>query len=60
MVILEGSAPALQFKISVVQEHNPSVKNSQTPNEFGTLKVRHQPLAEASGTGSFRTHSITL
>ncbi len=27
------------------------------PNEFGAQKIRHQPLAEASGMGSFRTIS---
>jgi len=35
MVSLEGSAPALPPKISVVQEHDPPVDASQTPNEFG-------------------------
>jgi hypothetical protein len=44
-VALEGSAPALPSKISVVLEHDPPVKNSQTLNEFGATRIRHQPLA---------------
>ncbi|MFA0740171.1 MAG: hypothetical protein DFNUSKGM_000269 [Candidatus Fervidibacter sacchari] len=44
-VALEGSAPALPSKISVVLEHEPPVKNSQTLNEFGATRIRHQPLA---------------
>jgi hypothetical protein len=32
---LKGSAFALPTKFSVVLEHDPPVKNSQTPNEFG-------------------------
>jgi len=28
-----------------------------SPNKFGALKVRHQPLAEASGMSNFRTLS---
>ena len=27
-----------------------------SPNKFGAQKFRHQPLAEASGMGGFRTH----
>ena len=57
IVILEVSAPALPLKFSVVREHDLPVKNSQTPNEFSAQKIRHQPLAEASGMGNFRTHS---
>jgi len=47
--VLEGSAPALPFKFSVVREHDPPVNGSQTPNKFGAQKFRHQPLAKASG-----------
>ena len=28
---------------------SPSQNNNSSPNEFGALKFRHQPLAEASG-----------
>jgi len=28
---------------------SPEGSPSQTPNEFGALKIRHQPLAEANG-----------
>jgi len=38
MVSLEGSAPVLPPKISVVQEHAPPVDASQMPNEFGAQK----------------------
>jgi len=41
-----GTALAVPFKL--------------TPNEFGALKIRHQPLAEASGMGSFRTYFLNL
>ena len=47
-VALEGSAPALP-KIFGRAEARPSRQNFQTPNEFGAQKVRHQPLAKASG-----------
>jgi len=33
------------------------VPSELSPNKFGTQKVRHQPLAEASGMVSFRTLS---
>ena len=60
MIFLEGSVPAVPLKFSVVREHDPPVKNSQTPNEFGAQKVRHQPLAKASGMKSFRILSLLV
>jgi len=36
-----------------VWENDHPVGNLQTPNEFGALKIRHQPLAEASGMDGF-------
>jgi len=46
-VSLEGSAPALPLKFSVVREHDPPAEDSQTPNKFSAQeKIRHQPLAE--------------
>jgi len=49
IVFLEGSVPAVLPKFSVVRENDPPAKNSQTPNEFGAQKFRHQLLAKASG-----------
>jgi len=47
---LEGSAPALPIKIfRSCRITTLPAKNFQTPNEFGAQKVRHQPLAKASG-----------
>jgi len=34
-----------------------TVLSDFSPNEFGALKIRHQPLAKASGMKSFRTLS---
>ena len=36
---LEGSAPALPLKISVVREHDPPVKDFQMLNEFIALRL---------------------
>ncbi len=50
---LEGSAPALPLKISVVREHDPSVKNpKRRMNSALRKKFVYQPLAKASGMGS--------
>jgi len=37
-----------------------AVPSRLSPNEFGAQKIRHQPLAEASGMGYFRTHSRNI
>jgi len=62
MVFLEGSAPALPkksvtlnssvlglspIKFRSCKSTTLQSKTSPTPNEFGALKIRHQPLAEA-------------
>ena len=36
------------------------VPSELSPNKFGTQKVRHQPLAEASGMVSFRASNKTF
>jgi len=42
-VSLEGSAPALPLKFSVVREHDPPVNKSQTPNKFGAQEKNSSP-----------------
>jgi len=49
------------LKVSVMREHDHPVKNSQTPNKFGTQKFPHQipcpvslSLAKVSGMSGFR------
>jgi len=55
-IFLEGRAPARPQNFGTAL----AVPSKLSPNKFGALKFRHQPLAEASGMGSFRTHSQKL
>jgi len=50
---LEGQASARPQNFGTEK----AAPSELSPNEFGAQKVRHQPLAEASGMGDFRTLS---